>query len=51
MHGKPARGAQKLAVAPKYVSPTQLTLAGFETPFDQQLSPNNRWVRLARSIP
>jgi IS5 family transposase len=51
MHGKSAGSSKKLAATPKYVSPTQLRLAGFETPFDQQLSPDNRWVRLAHSIP
>ncbi len=51
MHGKQSKGSKKLAATPKYVSPTQLTLAGFETPFDKQLSPGNRWVRLAHSIP
>lgn len=34
-----------------YQSPGQLTLDGFETPFSQQLSPYNRWVKLARMIP
>jgi len=51
MHGKPKGGAKKLAATPKYISPAQLTLAGFETPFDQQLRPGNRWVHLAKSIP
>lgn len=51
MQGKRASGSKKLAATPKYVSPAQLTLAGFETPFDRQLSPTNRWVRLAHSIP
>lgn len=51
MHGKPTGGAKKLAATPKYISPAQLTLAGFETPFDQKLRPNNRWIRLAHSIP
>jgi hypothetical protein len=34
-----------------YTSPTQLTLAGFETPFSKTLNPANRWVRLAHKIP
>ena len=51
MQGKPSRGTKKLAATPKYISPSQLTLSGFETPFHQQLSPNNRWVRLSHSIP
>lgn len=39
--------------APKlnYVSPNQLTLVGFESPFAQNLSPANRWVVLAGLIP
>ena len=42
---------KKRAQVPKYVSPNQLTLAGFEHPFDQKLSPTNRWVVLAHLIP
>ncbi len=34
-----------------YVSPNQLTLEGFETPFEQSLNPKNRWVVLANMIP
>lgn len=34
-----------------YVSQSQLTIAGFETPFSQNLDKNNRWVRLADRIP
>lgn len=39
--------ASKLA----YQSVSQLTLAGFETPFSQHLNPENRWVLLAHRIP
>jgi len=39
------------AQVPDYVSPNQLVLAGFESPFDQQLNPTNRWVVLAHLIP
>ena len=42
---------KKPASTPKYVSPAQLTLEGFETPFVQQLDPKNRWVVLAQLIP
>jgi len=42
---------KKRAQVPEYVSPNQLTLAGFENPFDQKLSPTNRWVVLAHLIP
>ena len=42
---------KKRAPAPGYVSPNQLTLEGFETPFDQFLNPKNRWVVFANMIP
>lgn len=42
---------KKRASAPDYVSPRQLTLEGFETPFEQSLNPKNRWVVLAKMIP
>jgi hypothetical protein len=42
---------KKRAQAPAYVSPKQLTLSGFENPFDQELSTTNRWVVLAHLIP
>ncbi len=35
----------------KYTSSNQLTLSGFSHPFDQELSPENRWVKLAEIIP
>ena len=34
-----------------YQSVSQLSLAGFETPFSQHLNPENRWVVLAHRIP
>jgi len=34
-----------------YVSPGQMIMPGFESPFDQHLLPDNRWVRLAQAIP
>ena len=45
------RPLKKRAQAPVYVSPNQLVLAGFESPFDQKLNPTNRWVILAHLIP
>jgi transposase, IS5 family len=42
---------RKRASAPVYVSPNQLTIEGFQTPFDQQLAKDNRWVVLANLIP
>lgn len=45
------RPPKKRAQAPDYVSPNQLVLAGFESPFDQKLNPTNRWVVLGHLIP
>jgi hypothetical protein len=42
---------KKLAPRLEYVSEKQLTIQGFESPFSQKLSPNNRWVLLSRRIP
>lgn len=42
---------KRLACTPNYVSPKQLVLAGFESPFSQKLSANNRWVLLANTLP
>ena len=46
-----ARASKKRASKVPYSSLGQLTLSGFETPFDQHLNPNNRWVTLAHRIP
>ena len=35
----------------KYTPSNQLTLSGFSHPFDQELSPKNRWVKLSEIIP
>lgn len=51
MQGKPLKASKKLASTPRYVSPNQLTLAGFETPFVQKLTTENRWVKMADAIP
>jgi IS5 family transposase len=42
---------KKRAPSPAYVSPSQLYLDGFQTPFDQKLLRSNRWVVLANLIP
>lgn len=42
---------KRRASPPKYVSPSQGVLPGFETPFTQKLDPQNRWVLLAKRIP
>ncbi|MEO6231998.1 MAG: IS5 family transposase [Ferruginibacter sp.] len=51
MQGKPLKEVRKRAVTPQYVSPNQLTICGFETPFSQALSSENRWVKLSGLIP
>jgi len=51
MQGYMNRPPKKRAPAPVYVSPNQLVLAGFESPFDLKLNPTNRWVILAHLIP
>lgn len=35
----------------RYTPQNQLTLEGFEHPFERALDPNNRWVKLADSLP
>ena len=51
MHGYMNKASKKHASTPKYVSPNQLVLDGFSTPFDKELNPENRWVVLAHLIP
>ena len=45
------KAIRKRAATPKYVSPNQLSLEGFESPFERTLNPQNRWVVLAHLIP
>lgn len=42
---------KKRAPSPTYVSPSQLYLDSFKTPFNEQLLKTNRWVVLAGLIP
>ena len=42
---------RKHAPTPVYMSPNQLTLEAFKSPFERELNPNNRWVVLAGLIP
>jgi len=42
---------KKHAPVIKYVSPKQLELSGFSSPFDQHLDKQNRWVVLASLVP
>jgi hypothetical protein len=46
-----AKTTKRRAPRSEYSSPNQLTLTGFETPFYNQLDPNNRWVALSNQIP
>lgn len=43
--------AETLADMIKYTPASQLTLAGFEHPFERDLNPENRWVKMAKLIP
>ena len=51
MQDKVLKAAKKLAATPRYVSPNQLSLIGFETPYEQKLYKHNRWVKMAQLIP
>ena len=51
MQGYMKRATKKRAPTPQYISPNQLSLDNFETPFDRKLNPQNRWVVLAHLIP
>ncbi len=44
------KAVKRPASTPGFVSPSQLTLAGFESPFSRNLSSDNRWVILAKKI-
>lgn len=46
-----AKAQKNRASKNPYISPSQLSLVGFESPFSQLLNPNNRWVVLAHKIP
>jgi transposase, IS5 family len=51
MQGNITKGSKKRALTTRYVSPNQLVLEGFATPFDNQLTKENRWVKLSKCIP
>ena len=51
MQGNMPKALKKRASKQAYLSPSQLTLDGFETPFEQKLDSTNRWVKLAKQIP
>lgn len=46
-----AKALKSRASKQSYVSPKQLILSGFESPFSNTLLPTNRWVILAGKIP
>ena len=46
-----AKVYKKRTPIPNYVSPSQLVLEGFETPFEKKLNPKNRWVVFSQLIP
>ena len=46
-----AKARKNRASKQSYVSPTQIILEGFESPFSRALNPSNRWVRLAHKMP
>jgi hypothetical protein len=46
-----AKAVKSRASKQDYLSPRQLILSGFESPFSNQLLSTNRWVILAHSIP
>jgi hypothetical protein len=51
MQIKMPKAQKNRASKQEYVSPNQITIEGFETPFSRLLNPNNRWVLLAHKIP
>ena len=42
---------KKRAPSPSYISPSQLTLDCFQTPFEKKLNAKNRWVVLSQLMP
>lgn len=46
-----AKAQKSRASKTPYISPNQLLLVGFESPFTQHLNPSNRWVILSKQIP
>lgn len=51
VQGKMKKTSKNRASRPKYVSTNQLTIEGFESPFDKKLNPENRWVKLSNALP
>jgi len=50
VQGNMQKNSKRRASRTEYSSPNQLSFSGFETPFYNQLDPNNRWVVLSSQI-
>jgi transposase, IS5 family len=46
-----AKSSKTRASKQSYISPSQLIIEGFETPFSNRLDAKNRWIQLAHRIP
>jgi transposase, IS5 family len=51
VQGNMQNTSKNRAPAPKYVSTKQLSLTEFESPFERNLNPTNRWVILSKLLP
>ncbi len=51
MHEKQANLTKNRAPMIRYCSSKQLTIPGFDWPFQTDLDENNRWVKMSRCIP
>jgi transposase, IS5 family len=51
VQGNMAKSSKTRASKQAYISPSQLILEGFETPFSNNLDGKNRWVQLAQRVP
>ncbi len=51
MHENQASAHKNRALMIRIHSQTQLTLEGFEAPFERSMDKNNRWVKLSACIP
>lgn len=51
MKEKMKKSSKRRAPSRPYVPQSQLMIDGFDTPFSQNLDPENRWVKLAGKIP
>jgi hypothetical protein len=51
VQGNMAKAFKNRASKQPYQSQNQISIPGFESPFEKNLVPDNRWVVLARKIP